>query len=221
MGKAILRGVSTALLITILTLVVGILWSSTGLGVVNVSQLVDIGLVASCLIGGYRTGKETSNWIFGTLVGAGFVAIGSLLLALFTPVRGMGFLQVLLIGALLSSVAGAFGAGSLNRKVSYNSGTRRPPAYHPAWSKADDWQTVGENQWTKVDDQAPHIINTSIVNEQKFNLAREDNGFEGAYLRVDSFEGSAFLEGDEDGKRSLSLTSAPWWEEEVNTMHNV
>ncbi|MHB8125512.1 MAG: hypothetical protein ACYDEJ_07690 [Desulfitobacteriaceae bacterium] len=212
MGRAVLQGISTALLVTVLTLVAGILWSSTGLGVVSVSQLVDIGLLASCLIGGYRTGKETSHWYFGTLVGAGFVTIGSLLLALFTPVRGIGFLQVLLIGALLGSVAGAFGTGSINRQVSHSSGTRRVPAYS-TWSESDDWQTIGEDQWTKVADEPAQVPNTPIIYEHKINSNSEDGGYEGAYLSLDSFKESA-SKGDEE-KKYVGQSSSPWWEKEL------
>ncbi len=221
MGRAVLRGISTALLITVLTLVAGILWSSTGLGVVSISQLVDVGLLASCLIGGYRTGRETSHWVFGTLVGAGFVTIGTLLLALFTPVRGIGFLQVLLIGTLISSVAGAFGMGSLNRKVSHSSGPRRTPAYSP-WSKTDDWQTVSEDQWTIVNAEPEQGSNNLIINEQKLNSDREDVGLKGAYLRLSPFEGSSFLENNEEMKRyaGQSQSSSPWWEEDHKTIHN-
>ena len=228
MGIAVLRGISTALLITVLTLVAGILWSSTGLGVVTVSQLVDIGLLASCLIGGYRTGKETSNWIFGTLVGAGFVTIGSLLLALFTPVRRIGFLQVLIIGALLGSVAGAFGAGSLNRKVSYSSGTRRPPSYNSR-SKNYDWQTVDEDEWTKVNDVPSKVTSIPTINELKYNLEEDDGGYVESYLKLNSFESPPSPNRDEEAKRyrgqlsqvsQVSQSSSPWWEEDYKSMHN-
>ncbi len=209
MGRAVLRGISTALLVTVLTLLAGILWSSTGLGVVSISQLVDIGLVVSCFTGGYRTGKETRQWISGTLVGAGFVTIGSLLLALFTPVRGIGFLQVLLIGALLSSVAGAFGAGSLNRKVSYSSGTRSDPAYtSDTWLKTNKWQAQGEDEWARVYDK------------QMFNPDGEDGKIEGDYLKLGAFEGTSFSKGNEEAKEYSGQSSSPWWEEDFKSMHN-
>lgn len=111
MGSSILRGISTALLVTVLTLFAGIVWGIMDLGGLSISRLLDIGLLASCLVGGYRTAKESGEWLLGGIVGAGYVTVGTLLLALFLPVRGWGFIQVLAEGAIIGLVAGAVGAG--------------------------------------------------------------------------------------------------------------
>lgn len=111
MGSSILRGITTALLVTVLTLFAGIVWSIMDLGGLSISRLLDIGLFASCLVGGYRTAKESGEWLLGGIVGAGYVTVGTLLLALFLPVRGWGFIQVLAEGAIIGLVAGAVGAG--------------------------------------------------------------------------------------------------------------
>lgn len=112
MGSFILRGITTALLVTVLTLFGGIIWDTMGLGGLSVSKLLDIGLLASCLVGGYRTAKESGVWFMGGVTGAGYVIVGTLLLALFLPIRGWGFVQILGEGALIGLVAGAFGAGT-------------------------------------------------------------------------------------------------------------
>ncbi|MFZ3130733.1 MAG: hypothetical protein WA125_06420, partial [Desulfosporosinus sp.] len=111
MGSSILRGITTALLVTVLTLFAGMVWSIMDLGGLSISRLLDIGLLASCLVGGYRTAKESREWWLGGIVGAGYVTVGTLLLALFLPVRGWGFIQVFAEGALIGLVAGAVGAG--------------------------------------------------------------------------------------------------------------
>jgi len=111
MGTAILRGISTALLVTVLTLLAGMLWIGMGMGGLSVYSLVDIGLVSSCLIGGYRTGKESGHWILGGIAGAGYVSVSAVLLALFLPLSSWGVVQVLGEGTLLGMIAGAFGAG--------------------------------------------------------------------------------------------------------------
>ena len=111
MGSSILRGITTALLVTVLTLFAGIVWGIMDLGGLSISRLLDIGLLASCLVGGYRTAKESGEWLLGGIVGAGYVTVGTLLLALFLPVRGWGFIQVLAEGAIIGLVAGAIGAG--------------------------------------------------------------------------------------------------------------
>ncbi|SPF40144.1 conserved membrane hypothetical protein [Candidatus Desulfosporosinus infrequens] len=118
MGTYLLRGITTALLVTILTLFAGIVWGAMGLGGLSVSQLVDIGLLASCLVGGYRTANESGEWWMGGVTGAGYVTVGTLLLALFLPIRGWGFIQVLAEGATIGLVAGAIGAGGAKGVVS-------------------------------------------------------------------------------------------------------
>jgi len=125
MGSFILRGITTALLVTVLTLFAGIVWSVMNLGVLSISKLLDIGLLASCLVGGYRTAKESGEWLLGGIVGAGYVTVGTLLLALFLPIRGWGYIQVLVEGAIIGLVAGAVGAGGAKgKKVSAWSGNR-------------------------------------------------------------------------------------------------
>lgn len=111
-GSFILRGITTALLVTVLTLFAGIIGSATGFGGLSVSRLVDIGLLLSCLVGGYRAAKESGVWLLGGITGAGYVIVGTLLLALFLPIRGWGFMQILAEGALIGLVAGAFATGT-------------------------------------------------------------------------------------------------------------
>ena len=150
MGLFILRGITTALLVTVLTLFAGVIWGAIGLGGLSTSRLLDIGLLASCLVGGYRTAKESGVWLMGGVTGAGYVTVGTLLLALFLPIQGWGFMQVLLEGALIGLVAGAFGAGT-KREVgnSWNSGKSHSfftPSYasygtDDHFSSEFDWET--------------------------------------------------------------------------------
>lgn len=111
MGTAILKGISNALLVTVLTLLAGMLWMGMGMGSPSLSNLVDIGLVASCLIGGYRAARESRLWLSGGIAAAGYVLVGVSLLALFLPLRSVGIIQVLGEGTLIGLVAGAVGAG--------------------------------------------------------------------------------------------------------------
>lgn len=114
MGSFILRGISMALLVTVLTLFAGMAWGALDLGGVSISRLLDIGLLASCLVGGYWTAKESNEWLLGGFVGVGYVTVGTLLLALFLPIQGWGFIKVLAEGAIIGLVAGAVGAGGVN-----------------------------------------------------------------------------------------------------------
>lgn len=152
MGSYVLRGITTALLVTVLTLFAGILWSVMGLGGLSISQLLDIGLLASCLVGGYRTAKESGEWFMGGVAGAGYVIVGTLLLALFLPIRGLGFIQVLAEGTLIGLVAGAFGAGKKNVSSAWN-GRRSQSQFSPSYVGHDkddgfssnfDWDTEEE-----------------------------------------------------------------------------
>lgn len=145
MGSYVLRGITTALLITVLTLFAGIAWSSMGLQGLSISQLIDIGLLASCLIGGYRTAKESKLWFLGGVTGAGYVAVGTLLLALFLPIRVMGFIQILAEGTLIGLVAGAVGAGNSGKAASVWNERREDPGY--ALSYAGYGKDAGDNNY--------------------------------------------------------------------------
>jgi len=138
MGSSVLRGISTALLVTVLTLFAGTVWSAVGLGGLTVSVLVDIGLLVSCLVGGYRTGKESGQWLMGGAVGAGYVALGTILLALFLPIQAWGFIQVLMEGTVLGLVAGTVGAKGMNGPVSSAwQGRRSQLNFTPSYANYD------------------------------------------------------------------------------------
>ncbi|MDD2233841.1 MAG: TIGR04086 family membrane protein [Desulfitobacteriaceae bacterium] len=193
MGRAVLQGICTALLVTVLTLIAGIIWTSSGIGIVSISRIVDIGLLASCLMGGFRTGRQTNLWFTGTLVGIGYVIIGSMLLALFTPLRGTGFLQVLLTGALLGSVAGAFGTRTTYQKAKRSFVTKKP--YYRNSPYAD------------CPDDADRRINYGVgpmIKEQEDKLFSEE---------------LLFFEDQTGDKKPGGGRMSPWWEEECTT-HN-
>lgn len=157
MGSAVVKGITASLLVTVLTLLAGIVWSSMGFGGLSISQLIDVGLIASCLAGGYRTAKESGTWFMGGVAGAGFVVIGTLLLALFLPIRGLGFLQVLGEGALIGLAAGAFGAGKKSYPALSSRGSQKSRIYHsPAYTGyGQDGDGNTDFEWDREDDREP------------------------------------------------------------------
>lgn len=155
MGSYILRGITTALLVTVITLLAGVIWSYMGLGGLSVSKLIDIGLLASCLIGGYRTARESKVWFLGGVAGAGYVTVGTLLLALFLPISGVGFVKVLVEGALIGLVAGAFGAGK--KGAVPGAWARRPNETHftPSFVGYSKDDRGSEFNWDYEEDYTP------------------------------------------------------------------
>lgn len=125
MGTAILRGISAALLATLLTLLAGMLWVGLGFGGVNTSTLVDIGLIVSSVVAGYKAAREGGLWLLGGLAGAGYVGVAILLLALFYPISYWGAIQILGEGSLIGVVAGALGAGGFSERPYLQRPTRR------------------------------------------------------------------------------------------------
>ncbi|WP_088228934.1 TIGR04086 family membrane protein [Desulfosporosinus sp. FKB] len=154
MLSCVLRGITTALLVTLLTLVAGMLWGTMGLGGLSVSNLVDIGLLASCLIGGYRTSRESGEWIMGGITGLGYVTVGTLLLALFLPIRVWGFIQILGEGAILGIIAGAFGAGGSKGSVRSSwGGGKANTNYRPYYAGYGSEKPTGSDlDWDMNDD---------------------------------------------------------------------
>jgi len=159
MGSSILKGITTALLVTVLTLFAGMVWGAMDLGGLSISRLLDIGLLASCLVGGYRTAKESGEWLFGGIVGAGYVTVGTLLLALFLPVRGWGFIQVLAEGAIIGLVAGAVGAGG-GKGAGMSAWSGKRSSFTPSYAGYEtndgtrnkfDWDTAEElEEWKEA-----------------------------------------------------------------------
>lgn len=152
MGSFILRGITTALLVTVLTLFAGIVWNIMDLGGLSLSLLLDIGLFASCLVGGYRTARESGEWLLGGIVGAGYVAVGTLLLALFLPIRGWGFLQVLAEGVIIGLVAGAIGAGG-SKGVGASAWSGNRSKFTPSYAGYETNDQVNSQfDWDKEED---------------------------------------------------------------------
>ncbi|KLU64282.1 hypothetical protein DEAC_c37120 [Desulfosporosinus acididurans] len=154
MLSCVLKGITTALMVTLLTLLAGMLWGAMGLGGLSVSSLVDIGLLASCLVGGYRTSRESGEWIMGGITGFGYVTVGTLLLALFLPIRVWGFIQVLGEGAILGIIAGAFGAGGSKGSVRGSwGGGKANTNYRPHYAGyGSEKQTGSDLDWNMNDD---------------------------------------------------------------------
>jgi hypothetical protein len=205
MGSSVLKGISTALLITVLTLFAGIVWDAGGPGGLSVSLLVDIGLMASCLVGGFRTGKESGQWLLGGVVGAGYVTVGSILLALFLPVQGWGYIKVLVEGVIIGLVAGAVGAGVTDRVVSGAWQGRRSLLHSsPLYAGYDDDERVSyKSDWNDQEEFGENGNRSSL------------NWIEGSELEIQGnrrtkwdFEEGADVEWSWDGEEDKELLSS-------------
>lgn len=199
MGNNILRGISAALFVTVLTLIGGILWHTFGYEGFNVTTLVDIGLVASCITAGYRTGKESRIWFLGGIAALGYVGLSILLAALFLPISGWGTVQILAEGGLIGILAGAFGAGKQGLSLE-GIGSRR--AAHPlavsssAWDDEHHWEDRYEqsyrhkehsddqresewDQWMARDQELIQEKDRKVPKENKMSQVDEENWFKG------------------------------------------
>jgi len=152
MGAIILRGITTALLVTVLTLFAGIAWGVVGLGSLSISLLLDIGLLASCLVGGFRSAKESGEWLIGGIVGAGYVTVGTLLLAIFLPISGLGFIQILAEGIIIGLVAGAVGAGGA-KGIEMSTWSRKRSQFTPSYAGYEPNDNVSSDfHWDKEEE---------------------------------------------------------------------
>ncbi len=141
----VLRGIRTALLITLFILLGGLAWSALNLGGIKMSLLVDVGVVISCLAGGYRAGKETGQWMLGGAAGIGYVGIGIIILALFLPVNGIGGMEVLAGGGIVGTIGGIFSTqGNRGKNRMYRS--RFDSTHYD--ERKESWKP---QKWTKPD----------------------------------------------------------------------
>lgn len=214
MGSCVLKGITTALLVTVLTLLAGMIWSAVGLGGLSIANSLDIGLLASCLVGGYRTAKESGVWMLGGVTGAGYVSVGTLLLALFLPIRGLGFVQVLGEGIIIGSVAGAVGAGGQHgAPFAVGQGKRRNPSYRDYTFKEDEpaqqfeWDSDEEAAGAEKEARADWL--DSEADEYQESHGAQENQVNKPAAKQDSQED---VEWSWD-KEAKEERTTPWWEE--------
>ncbi|NLP43786.1 MAG: hypothetical protein GX351_04075 [Peptococcaceae bacterium] len=113
MGTSILKGVTTGLLMTVLTLLVVL--GCTVMAVDNkiMSYIVDFGLLLSCLAAGYRASRHSGRILPAGLASGGYAIVGVLLLALYFPIDTLGAIKIISEGTGLGLLAGLLGAGAL------------------------------------------------------------------------------------------------------------
>jgi putative membrane protein (TIGR04086 family) len=199
MGNSILKGISAALLVTVLTLLAGMLWTSLELGGLSMSTLVDIGLIASCVAAGYRAGKESGQWILGGVASLGYVALCIILMALFLEVSSWGIIQVLAEGGLIGILSGALGAAGTSTKrgpvrswaaprrsstwesSNYQNDSRQAP-YQEWDSHVNDWDDLEDYEWERSDKKKSEgkksWFSSEKANSRKGNSSRDDELYE-------------------------------------------
>lgn len=237
MSSFILKGIITALLVTALTLLAGMVWSAMGLGGLSVAGFLDVGLFLSCLIGGYRTAKESKVWLLGGVTGAGYVTVGTLLLALFLPIRGLGFIQVLAEGVTIGLVAGAVGAGGTKGVVlGARQGRRSNFRYTPSYAGYDitqndqddqfEWDTEDKAQFVKNEPTADWVDGLEDESREKLEVKqdlKDSQDIEWSWDReLNSIEETDSIWDDvpEENRmiknhfgESKEGKTRPWWEE--------
>ncbi|RNC29957.1 MAG: hypothetical protein AWM53_00177 [Candidatus Dichloromethanomonas elyunquensis] len=114
MGTSILKGITTGLLVTVLTLLAVLGATLTGIDKNMISYLVDFGLLLSCLASGYRASRNSGRILPAGLASGGYAIVGVLLLALYFPINIIGAVKIISEGTGLGFLAGVLGAGILS-----------------------------------------------------------------------------------------------------------
>lgn len=243
MGNSILKGISAALFISVITLLAGMVWTALGFGGLTMSTLVDIGLIASCVTAGYRTGRESGQWILGGFAGIGYVILCVTILALFLEVSGWGVIQVLAEGGLIGILAGAFGAGSGHQK-SRPAGSWGSARRFSSWGDSSGWNSYSERtydekdshvddweEWDERDIGSKRDTPGMVKRENSWEDWKRDSGstpkVKGQDNPLDEMntknsleedEWESWLQGEKGKTQALSSSSShrkAWWEEDV------
>lgn len=114
MGTSILKGITTGLLVTVLTLLAVLGTTLAGIDKSIISYIVDFGLLLSCLAAGYRSSRNSGRILPAGLASGGYAVVGVLLLALYFPIDTLGAVKIISEGAGLGLLAGVLGAGILS-----------------------------------------------------------------------------------------------------------
>lgn len=224
MGNIILRGVSSALVVTVITLLAGMFWSTMGYGGLNPSSLVDIGLVLSCATAGYRSGKESGVWFWGGVAALGYVSLSILLAALFLPISGWGAIQILVEGGLIGILAGALGVGKTLGKGPLGAGGNRSFPSRASrwggerneWGKWDKWDSPSEREeeLQNVDIRESEEVHDSITNHEGQWEEWMSGDLRTAAIEKDSASMMNKDYGVQQDHR-MRAEKTMWWEEDV------
>ncbi len=114
MGTSILKGITTGLLVTVLTLLAVLGTTLAGIDKTIISYIVDFGLLLSCLAAGYRASRNSGRILPSGLASGGYAIVGVLLLALYFPIDTLGAVKIISEGTGLGLLAGVLGAGILS-----------------------------------------------------------------------------------------------------------
>lgn len=114
MGTSILKGITTGLLVTVLTLLAVLVTTLAGFEKNTIAFLVDFGLLLSCLAAGYRASRNSGRILPAGLASGGYAVVGVLLLALYFPIDTLGAVKIISEGTGLGLLAGVLGAGILS-----------------------------------------------------------------------------------------------------------
>lgn len=210
MGNSILRGISAALIVTVITLIAGMFWTAMGLGGLTMSSLVDIGLLASCVTAGFRAGKDSGQWILGGLAGLGYVALCIILVALFLEVSGWGAIQVFAEGGLIGGLAGALGASRGTGKNRFDGFWRSPGrSSFSSWGSGSDYDVWDNhvNDWGDLD------IRKEPQDPKGYSGEKEPQEEKIQWSKQEENEWDSWVR--EEKKDPSSSYQKAWWEEDV------
>jgi len=129
MGTSILKGITTGLLVTVLTLLTVLGTTLAGIDKGIISYIIDFGLLLSCLAAGYRASSNSGRILPGGLAAGGYAIVGILLLALYFSIDILGSLKIVSEGTGLGFLAGVLGAGVLSSEQEPNDRERQPEPY--------------------------------------------------------------------------------------------
>ena len=149
MGTSILRGITTGLLVTVLTLLVVLAATVSGFENIVISYIVDFGLLLSCLAAGYKASKSSGRILPSGIASGGYALVGVLLLALYFPIEILGAAKIISQGTGLGLLAGVLGAGVLSSNPSYE---RHDTGYYPR--RQESYETKDRDIYNIVRDGA-------------------------------------------------------------------
>jgi len=113
MGTSILKGITTGLLVTVLTLLIVLGTTLAGIEKNIIAYIIDFGLLSSCLAAGFKASSNSRRILPGGLAAGGYAIVGILLLALYFSIDILGAIKIISEGTGLGFLAGVMGAGAL------------------------------------------------------------------------------------------------------------
>ncbi|MDR2737026.1 MAG: hypothetical protein LBB49_05625 [Gracilibacteraceae bacterium] len=206
MGTSVVKGVTQALIVTILALAAVMVVSWLGAGSQYLLLIIDVGLVLGCIIAGYRAAFVANRVLPGIVAVMAYVFLVLILLSFYFQILPFGALKVLTGAVLIAMVSALAGKGRSMYEDDSRSYYGRTP----------------QNMWASMRARRsfPRVFSSGTRSVSSISVDHSDDSVAGwperPVGRLKETAGqvgdAAERSGESGGRAKMNEKIPPWWE---------